>query len=126
MFFSIIVFSIGLYFTTTFNFRLDIATVKAEGGGMPHFVVALAGILLIFFLSTFIEKLNLSITNTIKLLGRNSLYIFPLHWIFIEPILIFYPQPLIKDWGLSLTIALIIFSIFIGNILKKLLPQIFR
>lgn len=66
------------------------------------------------------------IIKYLEIVGQNSLYIFAFHWIFIQPILLLYPQQKIHDFGLILTCFLIIISMGLGKILKKLLPLIFR
>ena len=124
--YSVTIFYLGIYLSKNYPFRLDIATARADGGGILHFFVASAGIALITFLSMMISEKRYIIIKYLEIVGQNSLYIFAFHWIFIQPILLLYPQQKIHDFGLILTCFLIIISMGLGKILKKLLPLIFR
>jgi len=118
-------------FITAFLLHVNINLMHSDIGTNPvsFCMGTLGGAVGLLGFSKLFENKNIKVIRLFKYLGRNSLYIFGLHWPLINVVYYLIPENECNlIFSFFLTLIMILFSIFFGKLIQHisfgLLPQI--
>lgn len=104
----------------------DIMLLKINDNLYWFYSLAISGIILILFMSNILSSYkNVRFVRMLAFLGRNSLYIFCLHWPLIGVLQYWmegFPSFIVQ---FVIFVVVVVFSITLGGVLYRLLPSLF-
>lgn len=123
---GIILFILGIILHVKINIKANMIDQRS----LLFVVVALGMCWVIMIFSEWLAKFSNGFIKALMILGKNSLYIFALHMLCLEIIMIIFPMPenekWLYGWGIILLIGGIALSWLVGLGVKKWLMMLQR